>query len=124
MPGHKPRRGDDFAGAGYVPELGHVVHMNWNPALGREMKGPHYALVVSATLFNQGTGFAVLCPITSKVGKLSAFEFAVAAGRVKGVAILSDLRSIDYQERSVQFEAEIAPTEVGEANRRIRMIFP
>jgi mRNA-degrading endonuclease toxin of MazEF toxin-antitoxin module len=88
------------------------------------MKGPHYALVVSATLFNQGTGLAVLCPITSKVGKLSAFEFAIVVGRVNGVAILSDLRSIDYQERSVQYENAVNPDVVGEANRRIRMIFP
>jgi hypothetical protein len=27
-----PRRGADFANGSYVPELGHVVHMNWNPA--------------------------------------------------------------------------------------------
>jgi mRNA-degrading endonuclease toxin of MazEF toxin-antitoxin module len=118
----RPPRGDDFANGQYVPELGHVVHMNWNPAIGHEMKGPHYALVVSATLFNQGTGLAVLRCVTSKVGKLSAFEFTISAGRVNGVAILSDLRSIDYQERSVQYEA--ATVAISEANRRIRMIFP
>src|SRR5690348_3847175 len=114
-----PRRGDDFTADGYVPELGHVVHMNWDPALGREMKGRHYALVVSATEFNHGTGLAVLCPITSKTGKLSAFELEIAAGRVKGVAILSSVRAIDYQTRSVQYEDRTRPDLVGEANRRI-----
>jgi mRNA-degrading endonuclease toxin of MazEF toxin-antitoxin module len=119
-----PKRRDDFAGQGYVPELGHIVHMNWDPAVGHEMRGPHYALVVSATAFNHGTGLTVLCPITSKSGKVSAFEFEVSAGRVKGVAVLSELRTIDYQTRSVQYEGQIAPDLVGEANRRIRMIFP
>ena len=119
-----PKRGDDFAGRSYVPELGHIVHMNWDPALGHEMKGPHYALVVSATAFNLGTGMAVLCPITSKVGKVSAFELEISTGRAKGVAILSALRTIDYQARSVQYENHVRPEAASEANRRIRMIFP
>lgn len=119
-----PKRGQDFAGGGYVPERGHVVHMNWDPAVGHEMRGPHYALVVSATPFNHGTGLAVLCPITSRTGKLSGFEFPVAAGRVRGVAILAELRTIDYQARSVQYEHRLATGEIAEVNRRIRMIFP
>jgi mRNA-degrading endonuclease toxin of MazEF toxin-antitoxin module len=117
------RRGDDF-GRGYVPELGDVVHLNWDPAVGHEMKGPHYGLVVSATLYNQGTGLAVVCPITSQRGKISAFELPIRAGRVNGVVVLSNLRSLDYQTRSLQFEARVEAATVAEANRRIRLIFP
>jgi mRNA interferase MazF len=117
------KRGDDF-GRGYVPELGDVVHLDWDPAVGHEMKGPHYGLVASSTVFNLGTGLVVVCPITSKVGKVSQFEFEIRAGRVNGVAILSTLRSLDYQVRSIQFENQIAAAQVSEANRRIRMIFP
>ncbi len=61
-----PRRGDDFA-HGYTPALGDVVHLNWAPSEGREMKGPHYALVLSADLYNVGTELVVVCPVTSKV---------------------------------------------------------
>ena len=117
------RRGDDFA-RGYTPALGDVVHLNWAPSEGREMKGPHYALVLSADLYNVGTGLAVVCPVTSKVGKLSDFELPVRAGRVNGAAILSELRSLDYQARSIQFEGKLSGTDIAEANRRIRMIFP
>jgi mRNA interferase MazF len=119
-----PRRGDDFAGAGYVPALGDVVHLNWSPSVGHEMKDRHYGLVVSATAYNHGTGLVVTCPITSKVGKLSAFEFEIRAGRISGVAILSALRAIDYQSRRVQHEGKVDAAVVTEANRRIRMIFP
>ena len=117
------RRGDDFA-RGYTPALGDVVHLNWAPSEGREMKGPHYALVLSADLYNVGTGLAVVCPVTSKVGKLSDFELPVRAGRVNGAAILSELRSLDYQARSTQFEGKLSGTDIAEANRRVRMIFP
>ena len=119
-----PRRGEDFARHGYVPSLGDIVHLDWAPAIGHEMRGPHYGLVVSDTQYNHGTGLVILCPITSKVGKLSHFEHLVEAGRVSGVAILSELRSLDYQTRSIQFEHSAPTSLVAEANRRIRMIFP
>ena len=117
------RRGDDFA-HGYTPALGDVVHLNWAPSEGREMKGPHYALVLSADLYNVGTGLAVVCPVTSKLGKLSDFEFPVRVGRVNGAAILSELRSLDYPARSIQFEGKLSDSDIAEANRRVRMIFP
>ena len=119
-----PRRGDDFAGQAYVPALGDVVHLNWSPAAGREMLGPHYGLVLSAHRFNQATGYVVLAPITSKVGKLSGFELPIKAGRVNGAVILSGLRSVDYEARSVQYEAKADQATFEEANRRVRMIFP
>ena len=118
-----PRRGDDFA-RGYTPVLGDVVHLDWAPSQGRKMRGPHYALVLSADLYNVATGLAVVCPVTSKVGKLSDFEFPVRAGRVNGAAILSELRSLDYQARSIQYEGKLPPVAIAEVNRRVRMVFP
>ena len=119
-----PSRGHNFQRNGYVPSTGDIVHHNWSPTVGHEMDGPHYGLVVSADLFNQGTGLVVIVPITSKSGKLSGFELPVRAGRVNGVAVLSGLRSLDYQNRDIQFEATGATADVTEANRRLRMIFP
>jgi len=119
-----PRRRDDFAKAGYVPALGDVVHLNWSPAAGHEMKDPHYGLVLSDDLFNQATGYVVVAPITSKGGKLSGFELPLQAGRVDGVVVLSGLRSLDYQARSIPFEAAAPAATTAEANRRVRMIFP
>jgi len=117
-------RGHNFQRNGYVPAMGDVVHLNWSPTIGHEMAGPHYGLVVSADLFNQGTGLVAIVPITSKGGKLSGFELPIRAGRVNGVAVLSGLRSLDYQSRDIQFEAKADANDVKEANRRLRMIFP
>ncbi len=122
-PSDVPKRGDNFAGNGYIPRFADVVHLDWSPVVGREMDGPHYGLVVSADLFNQATGLVIIVTITSKAGKLSGFELPIRAGKVNGVAILSNPRSVDYQARDIQFEAVCDPAEVSEANRRIRMIF-
>ncbi len=116
-----PAKGDDFA-KNYVPSRGDIVHLDWNPALGHEMKGPHYGLVLSQDAYNIGTGLVVVSPITSKVGKLSAFEFEVHAGRVNGVAVLSQFRTLDYQTRSIQYEGSISLEQIEEAARRVKMV--
>jgi mRNA-degrading endonuclease toxin of MazEF toxin-antitoxin module len=104
--------------------MGDVVHLTWSPAAGHEMAGPHYGLVLSANLYNHATGLVVVAPITSKGGKISGFELPVQAGRVRGVVLLSALRSLDYQDRDIQYEDRVDPQIVAEANRRVRMIFP
>ncbi len=119
-----PRRGDNFQTASYVPLLGDVVHVDWSPAVGHEMAGPHYGLVMSADLFNQSTGLVLAAPITSKGGKLSGFEIPIQVGRVSGVIVISALRSLDYLRRDIQYEAKANPALVAEANRRLRIIFP
>jgi mRNA-degrading endonuclease toxin of MazEF toxin-antitoxin module len=117
-----PRRGDDFS-RGYVPGRGDIVHLDWNPATGHEMKGPHYGLVLSQDAYNIATGLAVLSPITSKLGKLSAFEFEIHSGRVNGVAVLSQFRSLDYQARRLQYEGKLTSEQIDEACRRVKMVF-
>jgi mRNA-degrading endonuclease toxin of MazEF toxin-antitoxin module len=119
-----PARGDSFQSANYVPRKGDVVHLNWSPAVGNEMLGPHYGLVLSEDLFNISAGVAYLVPITSKVNKLSGFHLPLQAGRVQGVALLTGLRALDYQTRDIQYEATANPTLVSEANRRLWMILP
>lgn len=37
----------------FVPERGDIIHLEFDPASGQEMKGPHFALVLSAEAFNK-----------------------------------------------------------------------
>ena len=114
--------GDDFKN-GYTPEQGDVVHLNWQPSVGSEMVGPHYGLAVSQSTFNIGTGLVVVCPITSKTDKLSGFDLPIRSGRVHGAVVLSQMRTLDYTSRSIQFESKAQANDVLEASRRVKMIF-
>ena len=118
-----PKRGDTFARVSYVPAGGDVVHVDWSPAAAHEMKGPHYGLVLSVDVFNHGTGFVYAVPITSKAGKLSDFELPVRVGRVNGVAILSNLRCLDYQARDVAYEGAVTPHVLAQARETLRSVF-
>lgn len=118
-----PKKQDDFS-RGYVPRFADIVHLNWAPSVGREMKGPHYGLVLSATDFNIATGLVIIIPITSKTGKLSSFEVAVESGTIRGCALIADVRSLDYQVRIVAFERVGPSASAIEANKRLKLLLP
>jgi mRNA interferase MazF len=100
------------------PDRGDIIHCNFSPAAGTEMREPHYALVLSAALFSKATGKAMVCPITS-TRRGSNFEVTLPAGILPKKAgalhaaesfILADqARSIDYRIRKSAFIAR-APT--------------
>lgn len=37
----------------YLPNRGDIVYLDFDPSSGREMKGPHFGLVLSGKVFNQ-----------------------------------------------------------------------
>lgn len=50
---------------GYTPSRGDIVWVNFDPALGSEIKKRRPGLVISKDEYNQTTGFCVIVPITS-----------------------------------------------------------
>lgn len=50
-----------------VPDAGDLIWTDFDPTKGREQAGRRPALVVSANLFTENTGLAVVCPITSRI---------------------------------------------------------
>ncbi len=40
-----------------------IVHLDLTPSAGHEMRGPHFALVVSRRAFNRASGIVWVCPI-------------------------------------------------------------
>ena len=117
----------------YVPDRGDLVHVNLSPSAGRELTGPHYALVLSAKRYNQGNGLVVCVAITSRI-RGGPFEVLLpkgvlpakaGAGEVDSVILSDALRQVDYRERSVAFVAK-CPKEVLEevTLRALSMVDP
>jgi mRNA interferase MazF len=103
----------------YTPERGDLVHVNLSPSAGRELTGPHYALVLSSKSYNHATGLAVCAAITSRA-RGGPFEVNLPSGHLPPKAgvgdvdsvILSDaLRQLDYRERSMTLIAK-CPREI------------
>jgi mRNA-degrading endonuclease toxin of MazEF toxin-antitoxin module len=98
----------------YTPDRGDLVHVNLSPSAGRELTGPHYALILSAKAYNQGSGLIICVAITSRA-RGGPFEVVLPTGHLPAKAgaghvdsvILSDaMRQLDYRERSTQFIAK------------------
>jgi mRNA interferase ChpB len=48
-----------------TPDRGDILHLQFDPSTGREMKGDHYCLVISKRIFNQAFSLAWVCPIST-----------------------------------------------------------
>jgi len=95
----------------YFPDRGDVVWLQFNPQAGREQAGKRPALVLSLKEYNQKTGLALFCPITSKV-KGYPFEVRLPEGfPVEGVILSDQIKSLDWISRSAQFACRI-PVEI------------
>jgi len=82
-----------------VPELGAFGWLIFDPQAGREQSGRRPAIVLSQTRYNEKTGLAVFCPMTSKI-KGYPFELVVPEGLpVGGVVLCDHIRSLDWKER-------------------------
>ena len=92
----------------YVPDRGDIVWMSFKPQAGHDQAGHRPALIVSPQGYNVITCLALRCPITSQV-KGYPFEVTLpASGRVTGVVLADQLRSLDWKARGAQFECECA----------------
>jgi mRNA interferase MazF len=87
----------------YVPKKGDFVAVTFDPQSGHEQKGRRPALVVSNTLFNDQTGLAIVCPLTTK-DRGYPFHVAVTNGTdITGFVMVEQVKSIDYRARKTKF---------------------
>ncbi len=79
--------------------------VQFNPQAGHEQAGRRPALVVSPASYNRRVGLALLCPITSQV-KGYPFEVSLpAGGKVSGVVLADQIKSLDWRARQAELVA-------------------
>lgn len=87
----------------YIPKKGDLIAITFDPQSGHEQKGRRPALVVSNSVFNQYTGFAIVCPITN-TNRDSPFHVAIANSKtLTGYVMVEQVKSIDYQSRKIKW---------------------
>lgn len=96
-----------------TPERGDILHIQFDPASGREMKGDHYCLVVSPKSFNEHFRLAMVCPISGGVAtKARETSFLVSLTgtglRVTGNVHAHQVKTLDWDARKAK-RVEQAP---------------
>lgn len=104
-----------------VPQKGEIWHVNGDPVEGREFKGPHYYLVLSPRELVAALGTAVCVLVTSGGGAARSKAVTVYLdgvsndnGKVTGVALCYQLRSLDLTARRASYTAKVEPHIMGE----------
>jgi mRNA interferase MazF len=94
-----------------VPGRGDLVWLDFTPHAGHEQAGRRPALVISPEAYNSKAGLAICCPVTAQV-KGYPFEVGLPkGGKVGGVVLADQIKSLDWRARSAEFVAK-APSEV------------
>jgi len=96
----------------WAPGAGELIWTDFDPRTGREQGGRRPALVVSPTEFCAVTGFAVVCPITSRVRPFGTSVVLPAGLAVAGEVLTSHVRSIDTVARPVTSAGGVVPDSV------------
>ena len=86
-----------------TPELGDILHLSFDPASGREIKGDHFCIVVTPKPFNARFGLAWTCPITSGRQELARGLTAVTLMgtglKVSGIVLCHQIKALDWAAR-------------------------
>ena len=87
----------------YVPRRGDIVWISFSPHAGHEQAGRRPGLVVSPMAYNERSGLALFCPVTSR-SKSYPFEVALPHDSViTGVVLADQMKSLDWQARQADF---------------------
>jgi len=93
----------------YEPEAGDLIWIELDPRVGREQSGRRPALVVSPVEFWRASGFAIVCPITTRVRPFGTSTLLPPGLAIAGEILTSHVRSIDTSARSVAYADGAVP---------------
>ncbi len=98
------------------------------PSAGKEQRGRHAGLILSAFKFNMATGFAFIAPITTTGNASRNSGFAIqligAGTSATGVVQIDQVKSMDWRNRNAQKSGDKVPDDIfSEVLERFAPIF-
>lgn len=108
----------------YVPNRGDIIHLEFDPASGHEIKGKHYGLVLSSKIFNQH-GLAMICPISQGASARTygtVVSMMGAGTDTQGAIHCHQLKSLDWRERKAKFKESVPQYLLDEVMGRVEAI--
>lgn len=104
----------------YVPDLGDIVWINFDPQSGHEQAGHRPAVVLSPAAYNAKTSLMLCCPMTTQI-KNYPFEVLIA-GQQRGVVLADQIKSLDWRKRRAKRKGAISPAELAEVRAKLRAL--
>ena len=108
---------------GYIPKKGDIVWLEFTPQSGHEQKGRRPAIVISNDFFNNKTGLAVVCPITSSRRDYPLHVEISGCKKVTGYIMVEQVKSVDYLARGAELIERAPETVINETLSRFFACF-
>jgi mRNA interferase MazF len=108
---------------GYQPQEGDLIWTDFDPRTGREQAGRRPALVLSHRKFFVASGFAIVCPITTRVRPFPSSVVLPEGLPIGGEVLTSNVRSIDVRARPVASAgASVSPDTLTEVRAKLAVL--
>jgi len=105
----------------YLPDVGDLVWVNFNPSKGSEQRGRRPAVVVTNSKYNK-FGLCYVMPITSAV-KGYAVEISLPATlSTSGVILTNQMMAMDWRARNMEYIETLPPMTFALVKSRLRTI--
>jgi len=105
----------------YVPEVGDIVWLQFDPQAGHEQAGHRPALVLSPAIYNSKAQLMVCCPLSTKV-KNHPFEVQLTMNGVDGVVLSDQFKSLDWKVRQAIKKDSASDAVMREVKAKIRTL--
>lgn len=104
----------------YVPDLGDIVWLSFDPRVGHEQAGRRPAIVLSPSRYNGARGMMVCCPMTSRI---KGYVFEVIVSRDPPSAVLADqVKSVDWRMRGATLKERASAEVISEVRGKVRAL--
>lgn len=106
--------------ATWVPDIGDIVWLQFDPQAGHEQAGHRPALVLSPLRYNEKRGMMICCPMTSQI---KGYPFEVVISRNPPSAVLADqVKNIDWRARQAKKKGRAKAEVLTEVQAKIRSL--
>ena len=110
-----------MASRAYVPDVGDVVWLQFDPQAGHEQAGHRPALVLSPALYNGKSGLMVCCPLSTKI-KGYPFEVLINADGQESVVLSDQVKSLDWKIRRATKKGSVSEAVLLAVRARIKAL--
>lgn len=104
----------------WVPDIGDIVWLQFDPQAGSEQAGHRPALVLSPRRYNEKRGMMICCPMTSRI---KGYAFEVVVSRNPPSAVLADqIKSLDWRARQATKKGAVSAIVLAEVQAKIKSL--
>lgn len=101
----------------YVPDVGDIAWLHFDPQAGHEQAGHRPALVLSPARYNGPRGMLVCCPMTSRI---KGYTFEVIESRDPPSVVLADqVKSFDWRARGAVHKGTVSRATLAEVRAKL-----